>query len=201
MTLANVSIDWYAARAGGVVAYVLLSSAVVIGLSLAGKERLERWPRFALEDVHRFLGLVAGTFISLHVLMILIDSQAHLSPAQLFVPFTAGYRPLWTGMGVVAGELLLALAIANRYRRRISYRRWRRLHYLNFVVWLAATAHGLGSGTDRGSIWLLAIYLLAIEAVAVLTVRRLLRTVARGAGSGPSSTRRARLRAQSGTDA
>lgn len=108
--------------------------------------------------------------------MILVDSQAHFSVARLVVPFAASYRPFWTGLGIVAAELLLALALANRYRKRISHRVWYRLHYLNFVVWVAATEHGLGSGTDRSSDWLLAVYVAAITAVCTLTVRRATRT-------------------------
>jgi len=175
VTAASVAIDWYAARAGGVVAYLLLSCAVVLGLVLAGKEQLPGWPRFALEEVHRFAGLVVGVFVVLHVSMIAVDSQARFSLAELVVPLTSSYRPFWTGIGIVAAELLLALGLANRYRKRISYRVWRRLHYLNFLVWIAATAHGLGSGTDRSSAWLLGICLSAIGAVGALTVRRALR--------------------------
>jgi sulfoxide reductase heme-binding subunit YedZ len=178
VTVAITAVDWYAARAGGVVAYPLLSAVVVVGLALAGKERLSGWPRFALEDVHRFGGLLVGAFVSAHVLLLLIDSQAHLSLGPVIVPFSSSYRPLWTGLGVVAAELLLALAAANHYRKRISYRLWRRLHYVNFVVWLAATAHGLGAGTDRGSVWFLWMYFIAIGAVAGFTARRALRTTA-----------------------
>jgi sulfoxide reductase heme-binding subunit YedZ len=178
MTLAAAGVDWYAARAGGVVAYILLSAVILIGLALAGKERVPGWPRFALEDVHRFGGLLVGAFVSAHALMILIDSQAHMSLAQLLIPFSASYRPLWTGLGTVAAELLLALAVANHYRKRISYRLWRRSHYLNFAVWIAATAHGLGAGTDRSSVWFLWMYFIAIGVVAGFTVRRVLRTTA-----------------------
>ena len=168
-------LEWEVARAGGIVAYVLLSAVVVIGLALAGRERLEGWPRFAIEDVHRFAGMRVGAFLALHVLTIAIDSQAHFSFVQLVVPFASSYRPLWTGLGIVAAELLVALAVANHYRKRISYRLWRRLHYLNFAVWLAATWHGIGAGTDSGSAWLLWIYVGAIGAVALLTARRILR--------------------------
>ncbi len=178
MTLATAAVDWYAARAGGVVAYVLLSAVIVVGLALAGKERVPGWPRFALEDVHRFGGLLVGAFVSAHVLLLVIDSKAHLSLGQVIVPFSSSYRPLWTGLGTVAAELLLALAVANHYRKRISHRLWRRFHYLNFAVWLAATAHGLGAGTDRASVWFLWMYFIAIGAVAGFTVRRVLRTAA-----------------------
>jgi sulfoxide reductase heme-binding subunit YedZ len=168
------------------VAYVLLSAVVTLGLALAGKERLRNWPRFAVEDVHRFGGLLVGCFVSLHVLAIAIDSQAHVSLAQVIVPFSSDYRPLWTGLGTVAAELLLALALANRYRKRISYRLWRRLHYSNFVVWIAATWHGVGAGTDGSAPWFLAIYVCAIAAVSALIYRRVLRVSPPGSSLKPS---------------
>jgi sulfoxide reductase heme-binding subunit YedZ len=49
---------------------------------------------------------------------------------------------------------------------------WRRLHYLNFGVWIAATAHGLGAGTDPGSVWLLSLYAVSTVTVAGLAIRR-----------------------------
>jgi len=94
MTLAASGIDWYAARAGGIVAYVLLSSVVILGLALAGKERLQKWPRFALEDVHRFGGMLVGCFVSLHVVTLVIDSQAHVSLVQALVAGSLKVSPL-----------------------------------------------------------------------------------------------------------
>ena len=169
--------DWYAARAGGIVAYILLTAVVLIGLSLSGKERLDGWPRFAIEEVHRFGGALVGLFVSLHVLTLALDSQAKLPLGALIVPFISSYRPLWTGIGIVVTELLLALALANRYRDKIGYRTWRRLHYLNFAVWIGATAHGLGAGTDTGSFPFAVVYGAAIASVVALTARRVLRTV------------------------
>jgi sulfoxide reductase heme-binding subunit YedZ len=183
--LAAFTVDWYAARAAGVVAYLLLSSSVALGLLLAGKQHLDRWPRFALEDVHRFAGLLAGVFIAFHVVMIGIDSQAHLGLGGLIVPFASDYRPLWTGLGIVAAELLAALALANHYRKRLPYLVWRRLHYLNLAVWVAATAHGLGAGTDAASGWLLALYGVTTAGVAALAARRFSRAGKRAPGLAP----------------
>ena len=172
MILAAFAVDWYAARAAGVVAYLLLTSSIVLGLVLAGRARLERWPRFALEDVHRFAGLLAGWFIGIHVLLLLVDAQAKLSLAAVILPFTSSYRPLWTGLGVVAAELLVAIAVSNHYRKRLPHGLWRRLHYLNFAVWVAATGHGLGAGSDRGSGWLLSLYLISATTVAGVAIKR-----------------------------
>ena len=176
MHLTSSPVDWYAARAGGVVAYVLLSAVVVMGLTMTSRKRLQRWPRVAIEDVHRFAGLLVGTFVAIHIVTIAIDSYLPFSLGSLVIPFISGYRPAWVGLGIVAAELLAALAVTNRLRhRRLSYRTWRRAHYLNFAVWAAATVHGLGAGTDRSAVWLLLIYVVAIGSVLGLIAWRVLR--------------------------
>jgi hypothetical protein len=91
---------------------------------------------------------------------------------QLVVPFAASYRPLWTGLGIAAAELLLALAITNHYRRRLPYGLWRTAHYANFAVWGLASLHGLFAGTDRSAAWLGILYGVAVAAVAVLVLWR-----------------------------
>jgi len=167
--LTSNPVDWYAARAAGIAAYLLLTVVVALGVAMAGRapgRRWKRWPMFAVEDVHRAGGLLVGSFIALHVGAIAIDSFLPFSLSQLAIPLTSHYRPVWTALGIVAAELLLALAITNRYRGRMPRRWWRAAHYANFAVWIAATLHGLGSGTDRGAPWMIATFALAAAAVA-----------------------------------
>jgi methionine sulfoxide reductase heme-binding subunit len=163
--LTSNPIDWYAARAAGIAAYLMLSLVVLLGLTMARNTTLRRWPKFAIEDVHRFAGLLVGTFVIIHVVTIAIDAWLPFSIVSIIVPFVTRYRPLWVAFGVVAAELLLALAVTNRYRDRLPYRFWRRAHYLNLVVWSFATLHGIASGTDRSAPWLLAVYALATATV------------------------------------
>ena len=163
---------WYVTRAGGMLSFVLLTASVVLGLLLSNRASLKRWPRFALEDVHRFVGLLAGGFILIHVGALLVDSYLPFSLANVLVPGTAPYRPLAVAAGVISAELLVALAVANRYRQSLSYGFWRRTHYLNFGVWILASLHGLFAGTDTGSAWALAMYLVAATLVAGLSAGR-----------------------------
>lgn len=163
---------WYAARASGVAAYVVLSTVVVIGLALGGKAQSRRWPRFSVEDVHRFGGLLVGSLLSLHVLAIAADAFLPFSLRQLVVPLASSYRPVWTGLGIAAAELLLALAITNHYRRRLPYRLWRGAHTLNFLVWGLASLHALLAGTDRGSLWLALLAAASVASVAVAALWR-----------------------------
>jgi len=162
---------WYAARASGVAAYLVLTVVVCVGMALGGKAQTRRWPRFAAEDVHRFGGLLVGSLIGIHVLAIAADSFMPFSLTQLVVPFASRYRPLAVGLGIAAAELLLALAITNRYRKQIPYRVWRKLHYANFAVWGAASAHGVLAGTDRTAPWLV-LYGISIASVATLALWR-----------------------------
>jgi methionine sulfoxide reductase heme-binding subunit len=174
-------VAWYAARAGGLVAYVVLTTGMVVGIALAG-HKVRRLPRFAVEDVHRFLGLLAGVFISIHIAGILLDTVVPFSLAQVLIPFTADYRPLTTGLGIVAMEVLVALALTNRFRRKLPHRVWRTLHGLNFVVWVLASAHGVLTGTDRDQVWVQALYAVSAAAVVGALVWRL-----RGARLVPSA--------------
>jgi sulfoxide reductase heme-binding subunit YedZ len=175
MHLTSNPVDWYVARAAGLTAYVLLSGVVLLGLSMSTKKTFTRWPRFTVEDLHRFGGLLVGSFVAIHIVTVAIDSWLPFSLGSIVVPFTTRYRPLWVGLGVVAAELLLALAVTNHYRRRLEYRFWRRAHYLNFAVWTAATLHGIGSGTDRSTPWLLATFAAAASAVGAATAWRVAR--------------------------
>lgn len=172
MHLTSSPAIWYAARASGVAAYVILSLTVSLGISMGGKAQSSRWPRFATEDIHRFGGLLVGSLIGVHVLTIAADSFLPFSIGQLVIPFTSTYRPLWTGLGICAAELLLALAITNHYRKRMPYRLWRVMHYANFGVWSLASVHGMLSGTDRSALWLVLIYAVAIGTVGALLLWR-----------------------------
>jgi hypothetical protein len=169
--IASSALTWYLARASGVVAYVLLTLVVLAGVGLAGKVRLT-WPRFAVVDVHRFGSILVGVFIAVHATTLALDTYLPFSIAQLVVPFASRYRPLPTALGIVAMELLVAVAVTNVLRSRLPYRAWRRVHYLTLLVWLAATVHGLTVGSDRGSAWLDAIYFSSIAAVLTAVVVR-----------------------------
>ncbi|MGZ4256558.1 MAG: hypothetical protein ACXVRE_02205 [Gaiellaceae bacterium] len=76
--------------------------------------------------------------------------------------------------GVVAAELLAALAIANHYRQSLPYAFWRKTHYLNFAVWLLALVHGITAGTDSTTPWGIGLYLGSAGLVGALVAGRFL---------------------------
>ena len=165
---------WYVDRAAGMTALVLLTASVCLGIGLAGRFRSRRWPAFAIEDVHRYLGLLTGTFIVVHALAILLDSYVPYSLTQLLVPGTAPSRTMAVAAGVVSAELLAALAVTNRFRKRLSFAFWRKAHYLNFAVWILALGHGIAAGTDSDQQWAVFLYAGCAAAVTGLLAWRLL---------------------------
>jgi predicted ferric reductase len=175
-----VTVTWYVVRASGMVAFALLTATVALGLVMSARVRLSRWPRFAVEDVHRFASLLTWSFIGVHVLALLADSYLPFSISNLLVPGTAPYRPLATALGVVGMELLAALAVANLLRARIPYSVWRRTHYLNFVVWLLVLVHGVTAGADSDTAWALTVYVGSAALVAGVTTWRILSRRASG---------------------
>ena len=182
-----MNVAWYVARTGGILGFTLLTASAVLGLTLAGRPRLARWPRFAIEDVHRFAGMLAGVFIWLHVLALLADNYLNFGVTDLLVPGTAPYRPVWTALGVVAAELLLAIAITNRYRKRLPYAFWRRAHMLNFLVWSLALVHGITAGSDSDTTWARLLYVCCAGAVAAASAWRILVSNDWTTGSAPAA--------------
>ena len=90
------------------------------------------------------------------------------------MPFSMGYRPLFTGLGIVGGYLAALLGLTFYLRRRIGPRLWRKAHRATVVVYLLAVVHVLGAGTDAGSAWLRGFMLVTGVPIAALFVWRML---------------------------
>jgi predicted ferric reductase len=162
---------WYVARSSGIVAYLLLSASVVLGALMAGRAKFT-WPRFAVEEVHRFLALLAGAFIVVHGLALLLDTVVPISLLQALVPFASPYRPFAVGLGVLAAELMAAVGITNLFRKRLPHRVWRRAHYLTLGVWGLGTLHGFLAGTDSVDPWFAGIAAGTVCSVALVVYAR-----------------------------
>ena len=75
---------------------------------------------------------------------------------------------------LVAFDLLLAVAITSILRERLGHRAWRITHWLAYACWPIALLHGLGTGSDVKSAWLLALTALCVVAVVIAVCLRTL---------------------------
>jgi sulfoxide reductase heme-binding subunit YedZ len=157
---------WYATRASGYTALVLLSVTVVVGLITSLRQSTREWPRFVVQSVHRNVSLLVVVFLLIHIVTSVLDPFAKLTVADAVVPFVATYRPLWLGLGVVSCELLLAITVTSLLRGRLGWRAWQTVHMLAYASWPVALVHGIGTGTDTKSVW--ALFLVTVCTVVVV---------------------------------
>ena len=162
----GVSPFWYATRAFGVVALVLLTATVILGIAGTARFATAGLPRVVSAGLHRNLALLVLALVSLHVLTTVADGYAPIGLVSAVVPFDSPYRGLWLGLGTIAFDMLLAVALTSLLRDRLPYRTWRGVHWLAYACWPVALWHGLGTGTDSKLSWLLALDALCVAAVA-----------------------------------
>ena len=171
---------WYLTRGTGVVSLLLLTASVVLGIVGTVGFTAPRWPRFAIDSLHRDISLLAIAFLVIHILVSVLDGFAPITLIDGVIPFVSAYRPLWMGLGTVAFDLMIALAITSLVRRRLGYRTWRAVHWLAYVSWPVAVLHGLGTGSDTQEWWMLAITAACLVAVLIAIWVRIERTGAEG---------------------
>jgi DMSO/TMAO reductase YedYZ heme-binding membrane subunit len=165
---------WYLARSTGAVALVLLTLSVILGiLDSVRFSSAPRWPRFAIDSLHRDTSLLVIAFTAIHVVTSVLDGFAPVSLIDGLIPFRSPYRPLWLGLGALSFDLLIALVITSLLRRRLGYRAWRAVHWLAYASWPVAVLHGLGTGTDVKAGWSLALTAGCLAAVLAAAVVRL----------------------------
>lgn len=159
---------WLTARGAGLSALVLLSAATALGALVSHPGPATR--RYVVQYVHRAAaGLGLGVLV-LHVTTILLDSYADVGITGAIVPFTAGYRPTWVGLGSLATYVLVGVSLLGLARGRMAAgargaRLWRRLHGLSYAGWGLALLHGFTSGTDSPVGWVRLVYVACLAAV------------------------------------
>jgi Ferric reductase like transmembrane component len=156
---------WYLTRGTGAVTLILLSASTILGIVDQRRWRSSRWPRFTLDALHQTVSLLVMAFLAIHILTSVLDSFAPISLLNAIVPFTGSYRPIWLGLGTLSFDLLLAVTITSLLRRRLGHRSWRLVHWLAYAAWPVAVVHGLGTGSDVKSTWLLALTIACVTAV------------------------------------
>ena len=151
-------------------AYLALAASVVYGLLLSTKILDAISHRTVSFTLHQDLASIGLALALVHAAVLMIDRSVPYSPAEVLIPFSGPYRPVWVGLGQMA-LVGSAVVLGSFYvRRQIGQKAWRRIHYISFLAFLAATAHGLMAGSDTQAAWVLYGYLAMSAMVVCLTV-------------------------------
>jgi methionine sulfoxide reductase heme-binding subunit len=154
---------WFLSRSTGFVLLALFTVTVVLGLLTAGRIASPRWPRFVTESLHRNVSMISLALLVIHVGAVVIDHYVKVDLVDVFVPFVSAYQPLWLGLGALAVDIMLLVALSSLLRVRLGHRVWRAIHWTAYASWPLAVSHGIGAGTDRP-------YLLAFTVVCAALV-------------------------------
>jgi len=165
----NHPMIWYLMRGSGVVALLLFTAVLVLGIATTMRWRAGRLPRFVTLGLHRNLSLVAVVFLVIHIATAMLDSYAGVHLAQVFVPTWTRRYGLFLGMGALSLDLLLAVVVTSLVRHRLSQRVWKSVHWLAYASWPVAFVHSVGIGTDRHLGWFQVTALACLGAVAATT--------------------------------
>jgi DMSO/TMAO reductase YedYZ heme-binding membrane subunit len=187
------SLPWVLERGFAFAAYGAMAGSVIYGLLLSTKILDVIAHRPITFSLHQDLASFGVAFAGVHGALLALDKSVPFSLSQIAVPGLAPYAPLWVGAGQVAFYLMAAVVASFYLRRRIGQRAWRLLHYLTFLAFVGATAHGLGAGTDSGAAWAWWLYVGATVAVVFLFGYRVTTAIAARRGrrsvQAPASTR------------
>ena len=166
---------WLVSRASGVVALVLISLSVLLGLAMAAGALRRKGLKGKVARVHEHLALTALIAIGVHGLSLLGDGWLRPGLQEIAVPFALSYRPFFTGLGIIAGYVAVLVGPSFYLRRRIGPVRWRKLHRLSLLVWFLAGIHTVGAGSDAMRPWLRALVVSPIVPMVYLLVLRALK--------------------------
>ncbi len=144
---------WIASRASGLLALVLVTISVGIGLMMAGKVMRRPGLSRKLMAIHEYTALAGIIAIAVHGITLLGDPWLNPGIGGVTVPFAMGFRPLFTGLGIVGGYLAALLGLSFYFRRRIGAKLWRKAHRATVVVYLLGLIHAFGAGTDASTVW------------------------------------------------
>jgi sulfoxide reductase heme-binding subunit YedZ len=135
--------------------------------------------------VHQHIALLSLGAIAAHGAMLAADPWLKAGAKGILVPFAIGYRPLWTGLGILGGYLAVILGLSFYARRRIGARLWRRMHRFTVVVYVLGLVHALGAGTDASIPVVRYAMLASVLPVLFLFALRLQRSRARASAAAP----------------
>ncbi len=188
---------WYVTRSSAIIAWVLMTAAVVWGILLSTRVMRKIDNPSWLQDLHRYLGGTSLIMVLIHMVSLMLDEYAHFSIEELLVPFSI--EPRFAGLpialGILAFYLMVAVQGSSYLINRIPRKAWKAIHYSSYVALVAVSFHaGFSSSQDVSQLWYksLAIFLVAIGAGAAI-VRILVgnRTSQRSASAGAPEPARA----------
>jgi sulfoxide reductase heme-binding subunit YedZ len=165
---------WKIARVTGLASYIALCLSVLSGIALRTSVLDFLASNRALRALHDFMTWLWIPLGAAHVLTLLLDKTAQITPADLVVPFQVDYAPLAIGLGTISLDIIVIVTVTSWMRRRMNDRLWRWIHRTSYIAFVTLFVHALRSGTDFDSPLISAVSWSVALGIALLALSRIL---------------------------
>jgi methionine sulfoxide reductase heme-binding subunit len=139
---------WVIARATGLAAYAAICLSVITGISLRTATLRFLSTNRAVRAAHDFTPWLIVPFSIAHVVALVFDATARITPLDAVLPFQTVYGQLAIGLGTLSFDLYLAVVVTSWLRDRMRNDLWQLVHRLSYVAFAALFLHAMLSGTD-----------------------------------------------------
>jgi len=132
----------------GVVAVFVLTFNIMLGLLMGVKYNPWRsWPhrRINYFRIHNWTGYVALTLSLLHVILLLLSTEAKFRVIDVLYPMIGPKQPVINTLGAAALYVLIVVVVTSYYRAAIGHDRWHIIHYGTYLTATLFLVHGIWS--------------------------------------------------------
>lgn len=132
----------------GIVAVFVLTFNILLGLLMGVKYNPWRsWPhrRINYFKIHNWTGYVALALSVLHVILLLLSTEANFRVVDVLYPMVGPKQPVINTLGAAALYVLIVVVTTSYFRAAIGHDRWRIIHYGTYLTATLFLIHGIWS--------------------------------------------------------
>jgi predicted ferric reductase len=165
---------WLLARVTGLTSFLALAISLLSGVAL--RTAVLDWlgSNRALRSLHEFTAVLWIPLGVLHVVSLLLDPTARIGVLDLLLPFRVPYGTFAIGLGTVALELFVLVAVTGWLRRRMNALAWQWIHRAAYLAFALVFLHALLGGTDFSDPLISALTWSTAAVLALLSLARVL---------------------------
>ncbi len=162
----------------GLAACGTMSVGLLFGMMLGSKyDPVLSWPhrKLPLFKLHNILGYVTLVLVLAHPVFLLFAPGQGFGIFEILVPVLAPKQPFENTLGAVALYGTIVVVATSYFRKRMTFRRWKAIHYVNYLTVITFVFHSLLTNpnldgkqidfTDGGKIFVIVCVVVAVLAV------------------------------------
>ena len=164
----------------GLAACGTMSVGLMLGMLLGSKyDPVISWPHrnIPLFRIHNWLAYTTIIIAFVHPALLLLAPKEGFGLLEILVPVFSPKQPLENTFGALALYSTIVIVITSYLRKRMTFKRWKTIHYLNYLTLATFLLHSLLTNpnldgkeinyTDGGKIFVILCVIGVLLAVAV----------------------------------